>query len=73
MEIKYELLIEDNTPYLLNLTNGIKEYKIICICTDSKIINVEALTFTDKIRMYTENIKCLTDEIMKDTLPECYL
>ena len=73
MEIKYELLIENENPYLRNLTSGVKEYEIICISSDSKFINVVALTFTDKTKMYAKNIKGLTADIMRDTLPQCYV
>jgi hypothetical protein len=73
MQFQYEILIEQRTPYFINSMNGIKEYKVICINGTSTLISVEGLIFTDKIRMYTKNIKGFDKEQMKELLPECYL
>ena len=73
VQFQYEFLIEEGIPYLVNSINRVKEYKITCIDSTSTLISVEGLTFTDRIRMYTKNIKGFDKDQMKKILPECYI
>jgi len=71
--MQYELMIEEGNAYLIKSVNGIKEYKIVCIDKTSTLISVVGLTFTDKIRMYTKNIKGFDRSQMLEIFPECYI
>ena len=72
-EYQYELLVEDNTPYLINLLNGVKEYKVVCIDRNETLIKIEGLIFEDSIRKYVTDIKGFDYTKMRNILPECYI
>lgn len=73
MQIQYEMLIEDRKAFLVNCISRVKEYEIICIDKTSTLISVEGLIFTDKIRMYTKDIKNFNENLIMNILPECYI
>ncbi|MDD3591730.1 MAG: hypothetical protein PHO65_03770 [Sulfurovum sp.] len=67
------MLIEDRKAFLIHCISRVKEYEIICIDKTSTLISVEGLKFTDKIRMYTKDIKGFDEKLIMDILPECYI
>lgn len=72
-EFQYELLIEDMTPFLINIGTGERDYEIVCIDITEKYIKVKGLNFVDSIKMSVSNIKGFRSQKMRDVLPECYI
>ena len=49
------------------------EHKIICYDKRQKLIQIEALKYTDKVKMYASNIIDFDEDTIKDILPECFI
>lgn len=69
----YELRVDENTLYLESIQTKLSEYKVICYDANQKLIKIEAIKYTGKMKIHTDRIIDFNEELIKKILPECFV